>query len=74
MSSRSHLVVRLKLRFSLQGETRNAVLDVVDLAGSERIQSDVDEETSKDHVAIQAGLSCLQNCIESKIHNVRQDI
>ena len=52
MSSRSHLVVRLKLQFNLDGEGRNAVLDVVDLAGSERIRSDVDEQTSKDHIAI----------------------
>lgn len=55
MSSRSHLVVRVKLQFTLDGEGRNAVLDVVDLAGSERIRSDLDEETSKDHIAIQAG-------------------
>ncbi|CAL1144099.1 unnamed protein product [Cladocopium goreaui] len=71
VSSRSHLVVRVKLQFTLDGEGRNAVLDVVDLAGSERIRTDLDEETSKDHIAIQAGLSCLQNCIESKIHNVK---
>lgn len=71
VSSRSYLVVRVKLQFTLDGEGRNAVLDVVDLAGSERIRTDLDEETSKDHIAIQAGLSCLQNCIESKIHNVK---
>jgi len=55
VSSRSHLVVRVKLQFTLDGEGRNAVLDVVDLAGSERIRTDLDEETSKDHIAIQAG-------------------
>ena len=55
VSSRSHLVIRLHLHFTVNGEGRNAVLDVVDLAGSERIGSDVDEETSKDHIAIQAG-------------------
>ena len=49
------LVVRVKLQFTLDGEGRNAVLDVVDLAGSERIRTDLDEETSKDHIAIQAG-------------------